>query len=264
MESRGLNQSKNRFETMGNNFKADRSPFTTTPWSLVANAANPITGREALAQLLDRYMPALRVHLDHHLGHRSSEIEDLLNAFVADKVIADNLCIHANRSKGRFRNFLLTSLDNYVASHFRRANAKKRRAEAPNVHIDQMTSADNQQAPPSEMFDVVWARQVIADALERTESLYRATGRPHVFALFDARVLRPMLADETAPGLDELTSELGFESAQQASNALVGAKRNFSRMLRDVVREYAPNEDVDDELRDLRAILATHGARRRP
>jgi RNA polymerase sigma-70 factor (ECF subfamily) len=250
---------------MANTIDSERGHFSTTHWSLVANAANAahsLASSAALEELLRRYMPALRAHLVHRLGKRCTEIEDLLQGFIADKVVAENLCHQANREKGRFRNFLLTALDNYVASHFRYVNAKKRRGDQPDVNIDGLAAFDARQHEPDEAFDVVWARQVITEAIEMTERLYASTGRPHVFTLFKQWVLEPAYGGGNPPEMEQVARQLGFESARQASNVLVGAKRNFARMLREVVRAYAPDQDVDDELLDLRTILARHGARR--
>jgi hypothetical protein len=60
--------------------------------------------------------------------------------------------------------------------------------------------------------------------------------------------------------LAELVRRFGV-SADQASNLLATAKRMFARNLRQVVGEYAEgDEDVEDEIRTLRGILARAGA----
>jgi hypothetical protein len=70
-------------------------------------------------------------------------------------------------------------------------------------------------------------------------------------------VLRPAISHASPPSYDELVGELGLESAQQAANLLVTAKRHFRRVLQSVVAEYVSSEaEIEDEISDLRSILA--------
>ena len=56
---------------------------------------------------------------------------------------------------------------------------------------------------------------------------------------------------------EELVEKFGFETPTKASNALITAKRIFSRKLQEVVREYVEtDEELAEELADLRAIAA--------
>src|SRR5690349_5943762 len=68
--------------------------FPETQWSLVGLAAGPDGDqrqREALATLLRRYLPALRAQLVAARQFANDAIDDLLQGFVADKVIAQQL-----------------------------------------------------------------------------------------------------------------------------------------------------------------------------
>src|SRR4051794_36682601 len=94
--------------------------FPTTRWSLVARAgesgdAAEAARREALGVILGRYLPALRAHL---LARRvpAGWVDDLLQGFIADKVIEYNLLGYADRGRGKFRTFLLTALDRFAAN----------------------------------------------------------------------------------------------------------------------------------------------------
>src|SRR5687768_2580796 len=90
--------------------------FPSTHWSLVGSAAqiNREKRREALGTLLHRYMPALRAHLVLARRLPADYADDLLQGFVADKVIEQNLLGNADRTKGRFRSFLLAAVKHYV------------------------------------------------------------------------------------------------------------------------------------------------------
>src|SRR5947208_3626715 len=107
---------------------ADDRPesFPATQWSLVDRARQQDTGArdDALAKLLERYLPALRAHLTLEKRIRPPErADDLLQGFVADKIIEQRLLDHADEGRGKFRSFLLVTLNNYVISQHRGDNA---------------------------------------------------------------------------------------------------------------------------------------------
>src|SRR5882762_2956273 len=71
----------------------DVARFPSTQWSLVGRAGH-ITGtrrREALGTLLRRYMPALRAHLVLAKRISPDHADDLVQGFVTDKMIEQNL-----------------------------------------------------------------------------------------------------------------------------------------------------------------------------
>src|SRR3954452_18501690 len=99
------------------------SPFPSTQWSVVGRAgsgANDDARRRALATLLARYLPALRSYLRAKHRVDPDRADDLVQGFLTDKVLEQDLIRQADRGRGRFRTFLLTALDNYVTSHVRR------------------------------------------------------------------------------------------------------------------------------------------------
>jgi len=72
----------------GQNTSADWRRFPDTPWSLLLSLrrADEEARRQTLDLLLRQYLPALRAHL---LARRvpADRVDDLLQGFVADKVI---------------------------------------------------------------------------------------------------------------------------------------------------------------------------------
>jgi hypothetical protein len=88
------------------------SAFPQTQWSLVERAgqqANPQEQRRALEALLKRYLPALRAHLIEVRRIPSDRADDLLQGFIADKVIEQNLLERAQKERGRLRNFVVVT-----------------------------------------------------------------------------------------------------------------------------------------------------------
>ena len=245
---------------MGHSPSNELGPFITTPWSGIGRlaAAHGAEARGELGHLLARYLPALRAHLVLEMKLSLDRANDLLQGFVAEKILENDLIARANREKGKFRTFLLRALRNYVVSAARRDSAKKR---SPG-HIASLDA--NEAVLPcgtvedhSAAYDVAWAREILVHAVRLMREECERSERPDVWGVFESRLLRPIL-DQVAPEpYDRLVERFGFASPAQASNVLITAKRMFARVLTSVVREYARDEgDVAAEITELRAILS--------
>ena len=235
--------------------------FPTTSWSLVALAASegPEAEQKALADLLIRYLPALQAHLVCSKRLEPDRAADLLQDFVADKVLERDLIAQADRQLGKFRTFLLVSLDRYWLNQLRNQEAQKRkvdRAEPLGEHADRLAAANAE----ADAFDTSWARNLLTETMKRMQTECEATGRKQLWEVFECRVLTPALQGAEPPGYDVIVRRFGFRSPSQASNSLATAKRMFARLLRSAVGEYAASdEEIDEELEDLRKVLTSHG-----
>lgn len=238
--------------------------FPSTHWSFVDEAAqtDAEAGRKALGALVVRYLPALRAHLVLKKRIARDEAEELLLAFVASKFVEEELVAKADRQRGRFRTFLLTALDRFVANRMRDATAKKRSpADGRLVPLDEHVHPAETEDSPARAFDVAWARQVISQCLGRMQEECQASDRPDIWDVFECRLLGPALDGTRPVPYEVLAKRFGFASPTQASNVLVTAKRMFERTMRAVVGEYVAGEkEIDEEIADLRRILARTGA----
>jgi RNA polymerase sigma-70 factor (ECF subfamily) len=180
---------------------------------------------------------------------------------VGEKVLDASFISTADRRRGKFRTFLLTSLDHFLIDQVRRSDAAMR----AQVSAAAVASGDGQEPVAQDVadpFDVQWAREVINEALARMEQECTASGRLDIWMMFQQRVAGPTLGERPAPSYEELVAQFGFQSPTQASNCLVTAKRMFARTLRAVVMEYAGADDsVEAELADLMKILGAGRAR---
>ena len=237
--------------------------FPMTPWSLVARAANDgtegaaATMREALGVLLQRYLPALRAHLTLHRRIAPDQADDLLQSFVSRKVLEQRLIARSDRTRGRFRSFLLKALDHYVIDQLRQT---KSRGGAP-AQLDELQELDladdDADAEPSQAFDRAWAKEVVAEAVRRMRAECQRTSRPDVWGVFEHRVLAPSLHGAEPLPYEQLVKTYALDSTAQASNVLMTAKRTFARMLRSVIAESAEDDaEIEEDLKDLKQILA--------
>jgi hypothetical protein len=82
-----------------------------------------------------------------------------------------------------------------------------------------------------------------------------------VWGVFQVNLVGPILNGEAPLSYLELVDRFAFRSPGQVWHATRTGKQMFARHLRAVVREYAGTDaEVEEELRDLRRILAGAGA----
>jgi RNA polymerase sigma-70 factor (ECF subfamily) len=163
-----------------------------------------------------------------------------------------------DRAKGRFRSFLLRSLKNYLLDQIKHEHARKRTADnAGSLGERDVLQADGE--PPSDIFDVAWARTVLERTIRRMREETFANDQQSIWAVFEARLLRPLIVGGEPTTYEKLVEQFGFDSPKQAASALITAKRRFNRILRSIIREYVEDDDVDQEIANLRATLAAAG-----
>ncbi len=231
--------------------------FPTTRWSLVGRRR---AARLALDELLRRDLPALRCYLAMRRGVRSDRIDDLVQGFIASKVLEHGLVGTADRAKGKFRTLLLTALDRYVVSQIRAEQAQKRggKQHSPPESVEDIDVAE---PPSADAFDLSWAHEVLGETLGRMQKECEDSGRPDLWGIFEARIVKPAFGEGEPMDYDELVRRHGWQSPTQAWNALITCKRTFMRILRGVVSEYAQaGDEVEAEIQDLQEILSRGGA----
>lgn len=228
-------------------------PFPETHWSLVRRAGfgEGEVRREALTTLLSRYEPALLSYLRDARGIDEDNAHDLLQQFIADKVLEYQLLQHAERSRGRFRTLLLTSLNNFMIDRQR----SNRRQPKPSVDETKLSVA-HALTPPA-IFDASWARSLIRAVVDNMKDECLKGGRADIWAVFDKRVLRELF-DGLAPiPYEALAKDLEIGSPTQAANLLVTGKRMYARLLHAAIAEYELNEAaVREEIAELSKSLA--------
>ena len=114
-------------------------------------------------------------------------------------------------------------------------------------------------------FDLAWAREVVQRAIaqmrSQCEQSAERSGKQRLWRVFHSVALQPLLGGVEPPTHEQLVKQLGFDSPQQVSNTLVTAKRMFARVVREVVGEYATdNDEIELELHDLFNVLSRAGA----
>jgi RNA polymerase sigma-70 factor (ECF subfamily) len=242
---------------MGDTNVMKRGRMPTTHWSQIGRAASGDGG--SLDALLSLYQGPLKAHLVSRFGAGKDDVEDWFQGFVHEKILVRDLLMGADRARGRFRTFLINSLERYVIQQHRRSGARKRYPEGGFVTLEQWELQDPEQASLMvEAFDAAWGRVLLDEVIRRTREECIRKGRPEIWGLLLDRLVDPILHGGAVISYSELVERYGFESPVRAANLLTTGKRMFQRNLEAVVREYADADEVGGELSHIERILSLY------
>lgn len=233
--------------------------FATTRWSLVqaAGGERSTPAREALGTLCETYWFPLYAFARHR-GLSPEQAEDRTQSFFAF-ILEGDVISRADRQRGRFRSFLLKSLQNFLMTEQRHDDAQKRGggrviqsldiAQAESRYVHEPISHET----PEGLFDRQWALTVLQTTLAKLRAEYLAEDRRELCEL-----LEPHLhGDENRLPYIDLATRFGL-SEEAIKSAAHRMRRRYRELLRTEVAETLsdPNE-VDDELRSLMAAVTT-------
>jgi len=232
--------------------------FTTTHWSVVlaAGGSDTTDAREALSWLCDTYWYPLYAYV-RRKGHSSQDAEDLIQEFFS-RLLEHDWVARADQSKGRFRSFLLTVLNRFLADQWDKVSSQKRGGHLRRIPLSiedaekRFAGGQVDACTPEHEFEKQWALTVLERVLDRLREEYVQRGQAE---LFDA--LKPSLAGsrETQP-YDRLGVELGMTEGNVKVAVFRLRRRYRERLVEEIAHTVAPPDDVESELRQLFRILA--------
>jgi RNA polymerase sigma factor (sigma-70 family) len=238
--------------------------FVTTRWSLILSAANlgseEQKARDALAELCRTYWRPIFSFVCGR-GYSTEDAQDLTQDFFVT-ILEHNWLQHADRNRGRFRSFLLRSLQNFLINAAERTHARKRGGDVEFISWDewaaeaQLQLSNSAQAldslPPERLFDLSWATTVVEHALERLREECESKGKLWLF-----RALSRHLTDERDEvSYADLSEDLGAAETIVKKQLHKMRQRYRSLLRAEVSRTVENPADVDDEIRYLCAALA--------
>jgi RNA polymerase sigma-70 factor (ECF subfamily) len=169
-----------------------------------------------------------------------------------------------DRTKGKFRSFLLASLKNYMFDVSDHARALKRGGDYQFVLLDDEINAvetlySSETAAPTlseeQQYDRTWAAALVARAMERIQVEFNDGPKAHLFS-----ALKPFLTGGVGlPSHESVARQLDMpiDTVRSHLARLRARYREFVR--EEVARTIGPADNVDEELRHLRRILTATG-----
>lgn len=234
------------------------SRFATTRWTTVQTAIDP-SSPEALScleRLCQHYWPPL-YGFARRQGNDVHTAQDLTQAFFAH-FIGKGYLRAADRSRGRFRTFLLTSFSHFLTHEWEKARAEKRGGRFELTSWEEQLAtlesqlACSQPAPPERDYDRQWALTALERALARLRSEFSAAGQDAHFA-----VLGPFLHAEAQTGeYQAIATQLGV-SDRWVKVAVHRLRRRYGRLVREEIRDTVlTDSEVEDEMAYLVELLS--------
>jgi RNA polymerase sigma factor (sigma-70 family) len=243
----------------------EEARFRSTHWSVVLIAAQDHTpaGQAALAELYRIYWYPLYSHVRRR-GYSPEDSQDLTQSFFL-QLLEHHGLRHVDPHKGRFRSFLLASLQNFLSTAQRREHTIKRGGLCAFISLDaeavegryQLEPADDLALTAEQIFDARWALTLLNEAMTSVQAQYATRGKGKTFEL-----LKGFLPGASA-GLhtyEEAAATLGISEA--AVNTLIHRLcRHYSIALRrEVARTVSEPTAINDEIHLLfEALVAAEG-----
>ena len=161
------------------------SIFPRTDWAELGKAAG--AEQMSLDRLVRLYWQPLKIFLMATFPGLKNQADTLLQDFAEDKLLQEGWLQKADQSRGRFRDFLKTSLRNFVLNRLNLAEVKY-----PPISLEELEQELPEPGVASEEFDLAWAQAVLAETLRRMEKDCKKPGedqprRSYIWEMFRIR-----------------------------------------------------------------------------
>ena len=212
----------------------------------------------ALEQLCQQYWYPLYAYL-RSLGNDAEKAADLTQGFFVD-LLEKQVLDAADLRRGRFRSFLLGTLNHFVNNQHRPDQAIKRGGNAVTLSLDfehadrRFQSEPSVELPPDRRFLRQWALQILELALQSLEQQYQQNDN---LATFES--LKPYLSPGCEIPYKEVAGILGIQEGA-VKVAVHRLRQRYGQELRlQIAHTVQDPADVDDELRHLFDALQQAG-----
>lgn len=228
----------------------------TTHWTAVVAAGQGDTAAVAALETLCRtYWYPLYTYVRRR-GYSPADAEDLTQGFF-ERLLRLNSLTDVKADRGKFRSFLLASLNHYIADQWDRNTAARRdqrKTISLDTHAAETRYGQQPASPetPERIYERQWALALLEAVVQTLSAEYHAAGKPDLFL-----ALRFTIAgDRQAVPYRELATTLTMtEPAIRV--AVHRLRRRYREVLRQqIAQTVATPEDVEAELRALFAAVA--------
>ena len=210
---------------------------------------------EALERLCRAYWYPLYAYV-RRKGYTAHDAQDLTQEFFA-RLLARNSLSAADRRKGKFRSFLLGTLEHFLAKEWRRSHAEKRGGGRTLFSLNAVDAEGRYLLEPADdltperIFDCRWADTLLSHAMARLREECQAEGKALLF-----EKVEPLL---TGDGAVEPYAEIGASMGMSEGAwkmAVHRLRRRYGELVRaEIAQTVSRPEEVEEELRYLCTVL---------
>ena len=230
---------------------------------MLLSAQSKAPGSEAaLAELCRLYWYPLYAFVRYQ-GHAPHDAQDLTQSFFLH-LLDHKALSHVNPLKGKFRSFLVASVQNFLSDEADRAGRKKRGGDREFVRIDAESAEERYRFEPVDyftaetIFDARWAMTVLREAMKQLRRQYAAEEKTSTL-----EILEPFLDpinNRELPSYDQVAIELHV-SLSAVKTLIHRLRKQYTGLLREeVARTVSDPGEIDDEIHALcGALVASEG-----
>ena len=231
--------------------------FATTHWSIVLTAGQSRApgASEALEELCRAYWYPLFAYVRRR-GYAQHDAQDLTQKFFA-RFLEKHFLKSVARERGKFRSFLLASMNHFLANEWDRVKAQKRGGRVEFVSIDGIRADSDRRfeiatnVTPEKIYERQWALTLLDRVLTHLRDEFTATGRAELF-----NHLKSFLTgDKTGRTYADIAAELRTTEGA-LKTAIHRMRRRYRELLhQEVAQTVASPTEVEVELHALLAAL---------
>jgi RNA polymerase sigma-70 factor (ECF subfamily) len=232
--------------------------FALTRWSVVlaAGSSDSTHARDALEKLCRTYWHPIYAFVRRQ-GHSPHDAQDLTQEFFA-RLLAKNYLGAVDRSKGRFRSFLLAALKHFLANEWDKAGAQKRGGHPVLIPINAQSAETSYGLEPVEtitaekIFERRWALTLLEQVLARLRVEYDRDGKAKLFE----HLKSTLTGERRSVPYAEIAARLNT-SEGAVKVAVHRLRQRYRELLREeIAHTVAGPEQVEEEIRALFSALA--------
>lgn len=225
--------------------------FRTTCWTVIANSHTSDDEKNKLIinDLLGLYWKPVYCYL-RRKGYNNETAKDLTQGFFQEIVLGRELIGQADKSKGKFRTFLLTALDRYVIDLHRKESSTKRKPQGDLLQIEDFDiPCHDQTQSPEEEFNNAWVAEILDKTLLDVQQECEQTNKQIHWEVFTAKVMTPIVDNTNTPSLTDICKKLGIDTEAQASNMITTVKRRLKKHLERNLRQIVSSDsEIEPEI----------------
>jgi len=234
------------------------SQFTTTHWSVVLAAADHTSSdvSDALAELCRTYWYPIYAYV-RRKGYEVADSQDLTQEYFA-RFLEKNYLGVVDRRKGKFRSFLLASLEHFLAKEWTKNHRLKRGGGKVIIAWDAFKAEERYALEPPDnwtaerIYERRWALTVLEQAMAALAAEYSSAGKTELF-----EELRPFISgDDDDISYGDLAQRLEMSEGAMRVAAHRLRQRYAESVRAEVGRIVQRPEEVEEELGNLFAALS--------
>ena len=232
--------------------------FATTHWSVVVAAGreNMADQAQALEKLCRAYWYPLYAYIRRR-GYGPEDAQDLTQEFFT-RLLKRNYPAQADRAKGKFRSFLLLTLNHFLADEFDRAATRKRGGGQVQISLDQELAEERYSSEltadltPEKLFERRWAQSILERALKRLRAEGATENNPEACAVL--RMFEP--GEQLTVSYADAAARLGMSETALKSRIFRMRQRHRELVREEIAQTVCTASEIDEELRYLLKVLA--------